>query len=308
MLAVFSYVYLQRQTFVVGEDVEKLKQRLSLLAYLRQQHWTARPAAHGPEFVGLCPLHSETRPSFYVNARKNLFYCHGCGQGGDLLRFVQLSRHLSCRHFLSTATRSLPRGTALSRATRTARSRPDQRTADRLCPRRELAPTSRGSELFLRSPATSRSAQLTRLRRLLPARHLPVLPRRTRRQPLRPQYRCRLRPSIPSRLQGRLVRLGIGSPISHGDSGGRSVRSRSVVASRFSPCHLLVGHPSQRRPVSTAVRPSAHRLSHLRCRCQWQRPTSLAAASTASVRARYRHSLRPPAGWPRSQLLLRPGR
>ena len=54
----------------MGEDVEKLKQRLPLLDYLRQQHWIARPAAHGPEFVGLCPLHSETRPSFYVNARK----------------------------------------------------------------------------------------------------------------------------------------------------------------------------------------------------------------------------------------------
>jgi hypothetical protein len=56
----------------VGEDVEK--QRLSLLDYLRQQNWTARPAAHGPEFVGLCPLQPETRPSFYVNTRKNLFY------------------------------------------------------------------------------------------------------------------------------------------------------------------------------------------------------------------------------------------
>ena len=81
----------------MGEDVEKLKQRLSLLDYLRQQNWVSRPAAHGPEFVGLCPLHSETRPSFYVNARKNLFYCHGCGQGGDLIRFVQLSRQLSFR-------------------------------------------------------------------------------------------------------------------------------------------------------------------------------------------------------------------
>ncbi len=84
----------------MGKDLEKLKQRLSLLDYLRQQNWVGRPAGHGPEFVGLCPLHQETRPSFYVNARKNLFYCHGCGQGGDLLRFVQLSRHLSFRQSL----------------------------------------------------------------------------------------------------------------------------------------------------------------------------------------------------------------
>lgn len=47
----------------LGEDLKKLKQRLSLLDYLRQQNWVAQPAGHGPEFVGLCPLHPETRPS-----------------------------------------------------------------------------------------------------------------------------------------------------------------------------------------------------------------------------------------------------
>jgi len=85
----------------MGEDVERLKQRLPLLDYLRQQHWSGRPVGQGPEWVGLCPLHPESRPSFYVNARKHLFYCHGCGQGGDLIRFLQLSQRWSFRQCLA---------------------------------------------------------------------------------------------------------------------------------------------------------------------------------------------------------------
>jgi len=38
----------------------------------------------------LCPLHRDTRPSFYVNRRKQVFYCHGCGCGGGLSRLARL--------------------------------------------------------------------------------------------------------------------------------------------------------------------------------------------------------------------------
>ena len=84
----------------MGEDVETLKRRLPLIEYLRQHNWTGHPASRS-EFVGLCPLHEETQPSFYVNTRKDVFYCHGCGQGGDLIRFIQLSRQLSFRQSLA---------------------------------------------------------------------------------------------------------------------------------------------------------------------------------------------------------------
>jgi len=81
----------------MGKDLERLKQRIPLLEYLQRHHWTGHQVSARSEFVGLCPLHEETQPSFYVNAQKNLFYCHGCGRGGDLIRFVELSRHLSFR-------------------------------------------------------------------------------------------------------------------------------------------------------------------------------------------------------------------
>jgi DNA primase len=83
------------------EELKQLKQRLPLLEYLQRHNWTGSRVGAGDEFVGLCPLHPDTHPSFYVHARKNLFYCHGCQHGGDLIRFVELSEHLSFRESLA---------------------------------------------------------------------------------------------------------------------------------------------------------------------------------------------------------------
>lgn len=128
--------------------------------------------------MGLCPLHAETRPSFYVNAAKNLFYCHGCGNGGDLIRFVELFLHVSFRQSvahlqqeLAARARSAPAAELLAQAAAyyqlqlhcipeavrylerrgLAGFRHRRRTWHRLRSRPEIAASSRGPWLSARS-------------------------------------------------------------------------------------------------------------------------------------------------------------
>jgi DNA primase len=43
----------------------------------------------GARYTGLCPFHEERTPSFSVNPQDKLFYCFGCGKGGDVITFVR---------------------------------------------------------------------------------------------------------------------------------------------------------------------------------------------------------------------------
>jgi DNA primase len=48
----------------------------------------------GARYTGLCPFHDEKTPSFSVNPVEKLFYCFGCGKGGDLITFVRETEQL----------------------------------------------------------------------------------------------------------------------------------------------------------------------------------------------------------------------
>lgn len=49
----------------------------------------------GSSYMGLCPFHNEKSPSFSVSRDKQMYYCFGCGQGGDVFTFLKEYNRLS---------------------------------------------------------------------------------------------------------------------------------------------------------------------------------------------------------------------
>ena len=49
----------------------------------------------GKNLLGLCPFHADTSPSFTVSPEKGIFYCFGCGAGGNVISFLMQHQRLS---------------------------------------------------------------------------------------------------------------------------------------------------------------------------------------------------------------------
>ncbi len=64
--------------------VEMIKERLDIVALVSERVPLKR---RGRNWVGLCPFHTEKTPSFTVSPEKQMFYCFGCGAGGDAITF-----------------------------------------------------------------------------------------------------------------------------------------------------------------------------------------------------------------------------
>jgi len=76
-----------------AEDIAAVKDRTSIVDVVRD-HVTLRSAGVG-SLKGLCPFHDEKTPSFTVRESAGTFHCFGCGEGGDVVAFVQKIDHLS---------------------------------------------------------------------------------------------------------------------------------------------------------------------------------------------------------------------
>ncbi len=68
-----------------NSKIEEIKNRVDIVD-LVSEYLTLKKA--GRNFTGLCPFHQEKTPSFTVNREKQIFYCFGCGEGGNVITFL----------------------------------------------------------------------------------------------------------------------------------------------------------------------------------------------------------------------------
>lgn len=83
--------------YIKDNVVEEVLQRTSLVDIVSEH---VRLNKRGKNFVGLCPFHTEKTPSFNVSPEKNLYYCFGCGAGGNAINFIMNIQNYSFREAL----------------------------------------------------------------------------------------------------------------------------------------------------------------------------------------------------------------
>lgn len=77
---------------IPGNKIEEVKQRADIVELI-SEYVTLKKA--GRNYVGLCPFHNEKTPSFTVNRDKQMFYCFGCGEGGQVFSFLMKASNMT---------------------------------------------------------------------------------------------------------------------------------------------------------------------------------------------------------------------
>ena len=74
------------------EDIEAVRERVRIEDVVGE-HVTLKSGGVG-SLKGLCPFHDERTPSFHVRPQLGYWHCFGCGEGGDVITFIEKINHL----------------------------------------------------------------------------------------------------------------------------------------------------------------------------------------------------------------------
>lgn len=140
------------------EDIVAVRERANLEEIV-SEHVSLRSAGLG-SMKGLCPFHDEKTPSFNIRPAIGRYHCFGCGEGGDVIEFVQKINHMSfteaVEYLASRYGVQLRYEESSSRGDRDSGPRTDFGTRQRLLAAHEVA------EEFFREHLTSPEAETGR--------------------------------------------------------------------------------------------------------------------------------------------------
>ena len=71
--------------FIPDEIKEEIKTRINIVVVISRNVTLKQ---QGRNFVGSCPFHTEKTGSFTVSPEKQIYHCFGCGEGGDVYKFL----------------------------------------------------------------------------------------------------------------------------------------------------------------------------------------------------------------------------
>ncbi|MCL5807405.1 MAG: DNA primase [Deltaproteobacteria bacterium] len=77
---------------IPDDKIEEIRSRADI-ASLIGEYVILKKA--GKNYLGLCPFHREKTPSFTVSPDKQMFYCFGCSEGGNVFSFLMKLNHLT---------------------------------------------------------------------------------------------------------------------------------------------------------------------------------------------------------------------
>lgn len=74
------------------EVIQQVREQSDILSIISEYtHLTKK----GNSYLGLCPFHNEKTPSFSVNEEKQMYYCFGCGAGGNTITFLMQKENMT---------------------------------------------------------------------------------------------------------------------------------------------------------------------------------------------------------------------
>lgn len=80
------------------DEISQIKRRLNIVDIIGSYIPLKKM---GRSHKACCPFHKEKTPSFTVSEEKQLFYCFGCGTGGDVFKFVELQEKMDFKDVLN---------------------------------------------------------------------------------------------------------------------------------------------------------------------------------------------------------------